>query len=213
MCVCGCVCVCVRVCVCVCVCVFVCVCVCVCVLIITWVDRALPNFRHFDDVVINLRIYSFFFFLTSTPCLSSSLLLPSSFMIIIYLLTPDEDFLSKAWVESMSVKPHQQFFTHSLKCLFRFFNFYNQMPRESFEFTKGRITLQCRHGNGLPWVTPHPHGTVTKTRGLCGSHHPARSFRLMFCFKGHQRFRVKLHHKVQRPIKENCIFKKVIAFL
>ena len=96
-----------------------------------------------------------------------------------------------------------------------FFNFffYNQMPRESFEFTKGRTTLQCRHGNGLPWVTPHPHGTVTKTRGLCGSHHPARSFRLIFCFKGHQRIRVKLHHKCQRPIKENCIFKKVIAFV
>ena len=33
-------------------------------------------------------------FFTSTPCLSSSLL-PSSF-IIIYLLTSDEDFVSKA---------------------------------------------------------------------------------------------------------------------
>ena len=78
------------------------------------------------------------------------------------------------------------------------------MPRESFEFTKGRTTLQCRHGNGLPWVTSHPHGTVTKTRELCGSHHPARSFRLIFCFKGHQRIRVKVQHKCERPIKENC---------
>ena len=33
-----------------------CVCVCVCVFIITWVDRALPNFRHFDDVGLTLRL-------------------------------------------------------------------------------------------------------------------------------------------------------------
>ena len=31
---------------------------CVCLFVITWVDRALPDFRHFDDVVLNLRIHS-----------------------------------------------------------------------------------------------------------------------------------------------------------
>ena len=45
------------------------------VFIITWVDRALPNFRHFDDVVLNLRLDQHSF--TSTSCLFSSLL-PSS---------------------------------------------------------------------------------------------------------------------------------------
>ena len=58
LCVCVCVCVCVCTGVCVCVWVCVCVCVCVCVFIITWVDRALPNFRHFDDVVLDCnRVY------------------------------------------------------------------------------------------------------------------------------------------------------------
>ena len=56
------------------------------------------------------------------------------------------------------------------------------MPRESFEFTKGRTTLQCRHGNGLPWVTSHPHGTVTKTRELCGSHHRGKVIQVDILF-------------------------------
>ena len=47
----------VIVCVCVCACVRACVraCVCVCLFKFTLVDRT-PNFRHFDDVVLNLRI-------------------------------------------------------------------------------------------------------------------------------------------------------------
>ena len=40
---------------------------------------------------------------TSIPCLYSSLL-PSSFIIITYLLTPDEDFLSKALVFHCSLR-------------------------------------------------------------------------------------------------------------
>ena len=50
------VCVCVRACVSACVRARACVCACVCVFIITWVDRALPKFRHFDDVVLNIRL-------------------------------------------------------------------------------------------------------------------------------------------------------------
>ena len=38
-------------------CVCVCVCVCVCLFIMTWVGRAPPNFRHFDDV-LHLRLHS-----------------------------------------------------------------------------------------------------------------------------------------------------------
>ena len=54
------------VCVCVCVCTCVCVCVrvrvymymyvCVYVFIFTWADHALLNFRHFDDIVLNLHL-------------------------------------------------------------------------------------------------------------------------------------------------------------
>ena len=45
-------------------CVRACVRVCVCLSTITCADRAAPNFRHFDDVIFNLRIHSqqFFFF-------------------------------------------------------------------------------------------------------------------------------------------------------
>ena len=52
-----------------------------------------PNSRHFDDVVLNLRIHSFnFFFFYTSFFLDSS---PLS----VYLLAPDADnFLSKALV-------------------------------------------------------------------------------------------------------------------
>ena len=83
-------------CVCVCVCVFVCVMcvrVCVCVFIITF-----PNFRHFDDVLLNLRLHSDFCLFVSTSCLSSSFL-PSSF-IVFY---PSSDTRRRPRVESARV--------------------------------------------------------------------------------------------------------------
>ena len=46
--------------------------------IITWVGRTLPIFRHFHDVLLNLRLDSENCF-TSTFCLSS--FLPSSFIV------------------------------------------------------------------------------------------------------------------------------------
>ena len=67
-----------------------------CVFIVTWVYHALPNFRHFDDV-LNLHLDPKHCF-TSTPCLSSSLLPSSSFIIFFYLLTADEDYVLKALV-------------------------------------------------------------------------------------------------------------------
>ena len=63
--------------------------------IITWIDRALPNFRHFDEVVLSRRLDPYHCF-TSTPCLSSSLL-PSSY-IIFYLSAYTRRKLSKALV-------------------------------------------------------------------------------------------------------------------
>ena len=51
-----CVCVCVYIHTCACVCA--CLSMCVCVFIITWVDHTLPNFGHFDDIVLNLYLHS-----------------------------------------------------------------------------------------------------------------------------------------------------------
>ena len=56
-------------------CVRVCACVCVCVFIITWVGHTLPNFRQFDDVLLNLRLDSEDCF-ASTSC-QSSIFFPS----------------------------------------------------------------------------------------------------------------------------------------
>ena len=62
-------------------CVRACVRACVCVFIITWVGYTLPNFRHFDDVLLNLHLDSENC-LASNSCLSSSFL--SSSFIVFY---------------------------------------------------------------------------------------------------------------------------------
>ena len=60
-----------------------------------------PNFSNFDDVVLNLRIHSYFFiffFTSASSCLSSPLL-PSSFIIIcLFSCTWRRQFLLKALV-------------------------------------------------------------------------------------------------------------------
>ena len=69
---------------------------CLCVFITMWVDCALPNFHHFNDIVLHLHLDPQHCF-TSTSCLSSSLL-PASFIIFYVSSTPDEDHVLKALV-------------------------------------------------------------------------------------------------------------------
>ena len=65
------------------------------------VDRAPPNFRHFDDVVLNLRVLNIGLHQLLVYLLLFFLLLLLLFSI--GLLTTDEDYLSKALVFNCSL--------------------------------------------------------------------------------------------------------------
>ena len=68
------------------------------VFVTIWPLKNPPNFRRFDDVVLNLRIHSYYFIfkkITSASSCLLSFLLPSSF-ITICLFSDEDSFLSKA---------------------------------------------------------------------------------------------------------------------